>query len=57
MGLLPGALRALPIFQYIGGGTKKQISPKLPLGRDPEFRDINEISGFRIVYQKFPIAP
>jgi len=57
MGLLPGALRALPIFQYIGGGTKKQMSPKLPLGRDPEFRDMNEISGFRIVYQKFPRAP
>jgi hypothetical protein len=57
MGFLRGALHALPRFQYIGGGTKKQMSPNLPLGRDPEFRDMNEISGFRIVYQEFPRAP
>jgi hypothetical protein len=57
MGRLPGALRAHRGFQYIGGGTKKQMSPNLPLGRDPEFRDMNEISGFRIVYQEFPRAP
>jgi hypothetical protein len=57
MGLLSDAFCALPSFQYIGGGTKKQMSPNLPLGRDPEFRDMNEISGFRIVYQEFPRAP
>jgi hypothetical protein len=44
----------LPSFQYIGGGTKKQMSPKLPPGRDPEFRDKDETSGFRVVYQEFP---
>jgi hypothetical protein len=54
MGLLPDALLD---FQYIGGGTKKQMSPKLPFGRGQEFRDMNEISGFRIVYQEFQKAP
>jgi hypothetical protein len=44
----------LPSFQYIGGGTKKQMSPKWLFGRDPEFPDMNEISGFRIVRQEFP---